>query len=134
MKGNYIDLARYLDRVQKGCRVRTITFDHLHTLLHIVRNGADYMAIDGGCIDPKSCYQGQTTLAMVAYNSEKELVIGIQRCKALSGTPWGPHNPTYLNRGIWELVSNNLVLDIDAWANYWGPEQRFILESTGLQV
>lgn len=134
MRGNYIDLARYLDRVQKNCRVRTVSFTHLQFLINKVKRGDPYAAYDGGCIAPESCYPGHTTLALVARGNQDEIVIGIQRCKALTGNPWGIHEPTYLNRGMWELVSNQTVLDIDHWANYYGPEQRFILESTGLQV
>jgi len=133
LKGNYIDLARYLDRVQKGCRVRTVSFTHIQFLINRVKRGEPYAAYDGGKIDPSSCYQGQTTLVIVAKNSQAEIVIGIQRCKAISGLPWGIHEPTDLNRGIWEFVSRN-NLDLKEWVTYWGPEQRFVLESTGLQV
>lgn len=133
MRGNYIDLARYLDRVQKGCRVRIIKFGHLQFLVNKVKRGEDYASIDGGKMPQESCYPGQTTLALVARNSENEIIIGIQRCKAESGAPWGVYYTPRLNRGMWEIVSRD-HFNIADWAAYYGPEQRFVLESTGLQV
>ena len=136
MRGNLAGLARYLDKIQKGCRVRIITFPQLVGLIKRVEaNNLDYAALDGGRIAFDYGYNGTTTLAIVTKNRSKKIVVGIQRCSALRGEITNRAFECHrLNRGKWHLESTEdwSKEHLHGWANF--THDKYVLDSMGLEL